>query len=240
LNALEDVIWSKMKLLIFDIDGTLTDTIGVDNECFISAFEDEFQVELTQTDWATFQNVTDAGLFQDLFESNFNKKPTLNEKETFQARFFEYLRLNLVNNPERFNEIRGAKKFIENCLQHYGIKVAFATGGWGTSAKMKLQASGIPYENLPLSCSDRFISRQEILTNAVEQSLRQHSTASFSEVIYFGDGVWDLKTTAELEIRFIGVDAKQDGKLKNLGATQVIKDFSEVESIFELLENRSR
>ena len=229
-----------MKLLIFDIDGTLTDTIGVDNECFIRAFEDEFQVELTQTDWATFQNVTDAGLFQDLFELNFNKKPSTFEQDTFQTRFFEYLQSNLEKSPERFSEIRGAKKFIESCLQHNEIKVAFATGGWGTSAKMKLRASGIPYKNLPLSCSNRFISRQEILADAVEQSSREHDSASFSDVIYFGDGVWDLQTTTELDIRFVGVDAKQNGILKNLGANQVINDFSEVESIFELLENRNR
>ncbi len=224
-----------MKLLIFDIDGTLTDTIGVDNECFISAFEDEFQVELAQTDWAKFKHVTDAGLFQELFENNFKKKPSLIERVTFQTKFFNYLQTNLVNNPERFNEVRGAKKFIERCLLHSAFKVAFATGGWGKSAKLKLEASDIPYLNLPISCSDQFISRQEILTDAVEQSSRQHDISSFSEVIYFGDGVWDLKTTAELGVRFIGVDSKGNGILKNLGARQIINDFSEVKSIFESL-----
>jgi beta-phosphoglucomutase-like phosphatase (HAD superfamily) len=52
-----------MKLLIFDIDGTLTDTKRVDDECFINAFQDEYGVILTNTDWTTFVNVTDTGLF---------------------------------------------------------------------------------------------------------------------------------------------------------------------------------
>ena len=34
-----------MKFVIFDIDGTLTDTKKVDDKCFISAFEKTFQIE---------------------------------------------------------------------------------------------------------------------------------------------------------------------------------------------------
>jgi beta-phosphoglucomutase-like phosphatase (HAD superfamily) len=50
-----------MTLLIFDIDGTLTDTKGVDDHCFMSAFQDEYAVELHNIDWANFKNITDLG-----------------------------------------------------------------------------------------------------------------------------------------------------------------------------------
>ena len=80
-----------MTLLIFDIDGTLTDTKRVDDHCFIAAFQDEYQVVLQNIDWPNFKNVTDLGLFTDLFNAYFNKKPKKSEVKIFQKRFFSYL-----------------------------------------------------------------------------------------------------------------------------------------------------
>ena len=221
-----------MKLLIFDIDGTLTDTNEVDTECYTNAFQDEFGVELTSTDWSTFQNVTDLGVFVELFARNFSKKPKLTELKNFQARFFDNLEENLLTRPERFAEIRGAKRFVDYCLNQVDFKIAFAIGGWSKSAKLKLTLADISYSNLPLSTSDLLISRREILSDAIENS---SNGVNFAEIVYFGDGVWDYHTTAQLGIRFIGVDATNDGKLKKLGATEVIEDFSDLKNVVKLL-----
>lgn len=226
-----------MKLLIFDIDGTLTDTNNVDSQCFIKAFQDEFGIEINNTDWSTFKNVTDLGLLNDLFTENFGKPPKFSQLLSFQARFFSYLELSLIEKPEMFCEIAGASNFIDFCLLQSDIQIAFATGGWSNSAKLKLQAAKIKFESIPLSSSDFLISRQEILKDAIDKSIRQNRSNSFMNLIYFGDGVWDFKTTAELEIDFIGVDAKNDGKLKNIGATKIISGFSEIKKVFTLLQD---
>jgi hypothetical protein len=101
---------------------------------------------------------------------------------------------------------------------------------------LKLQAIDILFTNLPLSNADNFISRQDILKAAIELSASHFGVKSFTNHIYFGDGVWDFWTTSQLEIPFVGVAAKDDGKLRNLGAQNVIKDFSEIAQIRALLE----
>ncbi|NNF32714.1 MAG: HAD family hydrolase, partial [Saprospiraceae bacterium] len=47
-----------MKTIIFDIDGTLTDTKEVDDKCFIQAFHNVFDMDIRSQNWSAFKNVT--------------------------------------------------------------------------------------------------------------------------------------------------------------------------------------
>ncbi|MFN0119452.1 MAG: HAD family hydrolase [Blastocatellia bacterium] len=227
-----------MKLLIFDIDGTLTDTNAVDGEFYLCACRDEFGVDAGGTDWATFRHVTDPGIFNELFLRHFARAPLAEEMARQQRGFFARLAAARDNAPGRFREIPGARDFVRYCLeQKSDIGIAFATGGWGTSARMKLSAAGIAHETAPLSSADGFIRRHDILTHAVELSRRRYATAEFADVIYFGDGEWDYRTTADMGMRFVGVDAGRSGKLARLGARAVIHDFVDAAEILAWLEN---
>jgi phosphoglycolate phosphatase-like HAD superfamily hydrolase len=224
-----------MTLLIFDIDETLTDTKEVDDDCFISAFLDEYKIALKNIDWTTFTNVTDYGLFLDIYSSAFNKKPTENDRLNFQRRFFEYLDIQLKSNPEKFKSVNGASNFINYCLEHTNFKIAFATGGWQYSANLKLQAADIFNVGIPISSCDILFRRQDILLEAIEKSKYHYKTKTFDKIIYFGDGVWDYKTTSELEIEFIGVDIKDDKKLERLGVENIINDFTDIAKVLSIV-----
>jgi phosphoglycolate phosphatase-like HAD superfamily hydrolase len=225
-----------MTLLIFDIDGTLTDTKKVDDNCFFLAFLNEYKIELKNIDWATFTNVTDHGLFLDIYCSAFNKNPTEIDKINFQKIFFEYLDKQLKSNPEKFKSVNGASKFINYCLEHTNFKIAFATGGWQYSAKLKLQAADIKNSNIPMSSSDILFRRQDILLEAIEKSKHFYKTETFEKIVYFGDGVWDYKTTSELEIEFIGVDITEDKKLEKLGVENILNDFDDIVKVLSMID----
>ena len=100
-----------MNLLIFDIDGTLTNTKLVDDLCFINAFQDQYKVMLANTDWTNFANVTDTGLYNDLYFSIRKTEPEKDEKTKFLNRFILYLTNQLQSSPEKFKEIPGAKDY---------------------------------------------------------------------------------------------------------------------------------
>ncbi|MFM9911399.1 MAG: HAD family hydrolase [Chitinophagaceae bacterium] len=223
-----------MRLFIFDIDGTVTNTKAVDDHCFINSFERRYNVRLGKIDWAEFENVTDKGLYEELYRRYFNSVVSGDEMAEFQKDFFTLLESHQFNSPELFTEIPGAAAFVNYCIQRSEIKIAFATGGWGHSAQLKLTASSIPYLGFPLSNSDNFHRRQDILTNAIQQSKLYYQDENLEQVLYFGDGVWDLATTRELQIPFIGVDYKRDDKLRKAGATTIVFDFEEPEKVVEL------
>ena len=44
-----------MRLTVFDIDGTLTDTTRVDTACFVAAFDELFAIRDIDTDWASYR-----------------------------------------------------------------------------------------------------------------------------------------------------------------------------------------
>ena len=59
----------------------------------------------------------------------------------------------------------------------------------------------------------------------------------FDSIFYFGDGLWDYKTTIELDIDFIGVDYHKNGKLINKGAKRVIQNYTDQEKILNWIKN---
>jgi phosphoglycolate phosphatase-like HAD superfamily hydrolase len=86
-----------------------------------------------------------------------------------------------------------------------------------------------------MSSSDILFRRQNILLEAIEKSKHHYKTKTFDKIIYFGDGVWDYKTTSELEIEFIGVDIKDDKKLERLGVENIINDFTDIAKVLSIV-----
>ncbi len=225
-----------MKLLVFDIDGTLTDTKPVDDRSFIAAFEDEFDTSASDVDWETFTHVTDSGLLNELYETCFGRPVTQDETTRFRTRFFDYLEGELGADPSGFGEIPGAARFIEHCMGRTDLSIAFATGSWKRSAGIKLKAARIPHSDLPLATSDDHISRTDIVLTAIARSRSAFQATDFEKIVYFGDGKWDLLTTSALGIPFIGVDNRDTGRLAQLGAPHVIRHFEDTGEILDLVE----
>src|SRR3984893_18913284 len=59
-----------MHLVMFDIDGTLTQTMKVDEECFVRSFKDVFGFADVDTDWSHYPHTTDSGIFHDVFTAS--------------------------------------------------------------------------------------------------------------------------------------------------------------------------
>ena len=53
---------SANKLAVFDIDGTLVQSLAVDEACFVRAFAEVLGIEDIDTDWAHYDHVTDDGV----------------------------------------------------------------------------------------------------------------------------------------------------------------------------------
>ena len=58
------------NLAIFDIDGTLTNTNAVDDECFLRAIADVFELAVERLDWSDAPHVTDSAITQWLSEQH--------------------------------------------------------------------------------------------------------------------------------------------------------------------------
>ncbi len=217
------------KLVVFDIDGTLTQTNNVDGTCFEAALSMEFGIDEIENDWSKYLHTTDSFILEQVYEQQFGRKVNPEEKVRFQRRFLSLLEKEHVNNPHRFHEIPGAKTAIEDLVEDKTWTVAVGTGGWNISALFKLKCAGICIDSVPSAFADDGFSREEIVQTAIRRALHVSNSAAFTSIVYVGDGVWDATTCRNLAIPFIGIATGE--KIKRLefeGALATFTDFKDL------------
>jgi len=208
-------------LYIFDIDGTIVDSVSCDDACYVDSFKEVFGQTLEDVDWTQFNNITDSGLTYDLCQQYFNRPPVSTEIVALKDKYYD--RLN-----KRLNEISpipGAKAFIDTLLNDEKVVVSFATGGWEKTALLKSGVSGIDIKDYVYKTSDDHYNRVELLRQTIESSREIHNLSHFDQIISVGDGLWDLSTAQLLDIDFVGVDYHNNGRLIKAGAKRVVRDF---------------
>lgn len=219
-------------LIVFDIDGTITATVEVDDSCFGKTLADLYGRELGEANWNEFQHATDLGVCRQVFEEEFKRQPTVEEICSIKNHFLGLLQEQSEIDSSKFLEVSGSVAFYA-FLREKGYPVAIATGGWRETAIFKLEKVGLEIEEIPFANSNHHYSRSEITKLAIDKA-RQNNESDFKRIICFGDGKWDFLTCHELGIEFIGVDFYETGILKELGAENVITDFTDRESLLRL------
>lgn len=210
------------QLVIFDIDGTLTATNEVDDECYCRALAGALRLTPREIEWTEAPHVTDSGIAHWLWMRHRHRAPTTQELSAVKKQFLLLLETELTAAPDRFAPIEGASEAIDG-LRTDGWAVAFATGGWGESAVLKLRAAGIAHSNMSLACADDAQSREEIVQLAQHRS-EALSGGRFNRAVSVGDAPWDVRTAQRLRLPFVGVGRGQRAdRLRAAGACQLVE-----------------
>ena len=218
----------NVKLAIFDIDGTLTNTNSVDDECFVKALSEAHAITEINTDWATYPHTTDSGITLQIFQEKFGRDPEDPELDKFKSCFVNMLSEQYHSNSSSFTAIAGASVALSRLKRESDWAVAIATGCWRESALLKLRAAKIDIDGIPAAFAEDGLSREEILQSAVSQSLDQYRLSSFAKTVSIGDGLWDVRTARRLNFAFLGVGCGESAaKLDRAGAKHVIEDFAD-------------
>jgi len=100
---------------MFDIDGTLTETMTVDEECFVRSFRDVFGFVDIDTDWSHYPRATDSGIFEDVFTSRIGRSPTAQDVSRFRQHFIQLLAAASSQCP--FVPVAGADRLLSRLAQ---------------------------------------------------------------------------------------------------------------------------
>lgn len=227
-----------MKLVIFDIDGTLTRTSAVDDACYIRACEEEFGIKGISTDWGSYEHSTDTAIANDILRAHTGRRDVADLAERLRRRFVQLLRATLEADPGQFSPTQGVHELLK-MLPEAGWTVAIATGAWRDSAETKLRAAGLLSLNLPAAFSDDSISREGIILTAAQRAGLQHETRQAS-IVYVGDGRWDVLAARNLGIGFIGVAQGDRARLLHAhGADVVVTDFLDIAGFLTVLRQQA-
>lgn len=221
-----------MTAVIFDIDDTLANTVKVDDKCFIKAFKNVFNIDISNQNWSQLTNITDWGISEEIIFKNWNRVPTKVEYEKVISEFVSLLKSELKLNKKQFQEVDGALDFINFLKTKPNISVGIATGGWQKPANLKLKTIEIDSSTYAFGNSDHYKTREEILLKVITE-LKCTWKTEFGRVIYLGDGIWDYTTCKKLGIEFIGIECSKNNKLREIGVKTIFNNFKQPELIYK-------
>ncbi len=220
-----------MKLALFDIDGTLTDTVGrpVYDDHFVRIMESSLGGARINTDWATYPHATDSGIVRTVLETHRGVHDESHADEIL--RVYEDACRSVGQTIE---PIRGAAAALAALEGLDDWMVGFASGNWNAIGRIKLWAAGLdPRDHVFVGASDEE-SREGIMQRAVAEG-RARSAVDLTRVVYVGDAVWDVRACRRARLPLVGI-ASPPESLTALGASHAVPHYEDLEGFLGALE----
>ena len=216
-----------MHLMMFDIDGTLTQTNESSDVAFLGALADVMDITEVDTDWTTYTNVTDQGCLEEIVRRGRGRLPTQGECGQIRERYVELLKREAERDPSIVRPTPGAVEAFADLCRRSDVTVALATGTWYECACLKLGLAGFEFESMAMATASDSAAREEIMKLAETRVLEATQLRCFATRTYVGDAVWDVRASQSLSYNFIGISQSERAQaLRRAGATRIVEDFT--------------
>lgn len=208
---------------MLDLDGTLMPSHEVDNRCYWQAVSQVLGRTTGTLELGGFAVVTDNGILDEWCRGELGRPPGVEETRAVRERFLALIEAAAASEPDSFRPLPGLRRWLQTGLAR-GRGIAVATGGWGHTARYKLQAAGLADLPMPLASADDAPHRVGIMQAALASL--QAAGRGGGQPVYIGDGPWDVAAASELGWAFIGIaSGRRAAALRAAGASQVLPDF---------------
>lgn len=187
-----------MKAILFDIDGTLIESMAVDTELYFASVNEILGPVRIRDKLTDYDHVTDSGILAQLFDDN-GYPFDAGVAAAVRSAFVDSVRKH-IETTGPFPAIDGAIQFFRKARESADVRVAIATGGWRGSALLKLASAGFEIDGTPLVTCDDAPSRIEIMQTALGRI-----DDEFDSVTYYGDAEWDRRACRSLGWKFVPV-----------------------------------
>ena len=214
-----------MILIQLDIDGTLVDSMGLEEELYPQAVCEVLGIKEIKTDWSAYTNPTDSGILREVMREQLSKLCHPEDVLKLKDRFLQLLSSRLEQNPKVYAPIPGAIEFVEYLADHENYRFAVNTGAWREAAELKLSSAGFDFSDWILfTCSEHEYKKDAM--KASHKAAREAFGGDFDKVLYIGDSRFDLRFANELNYEFLG--RGEAYMHTNIWGVEGIKDFTDI------------
>lgn len=227
-----------MRLVVFDIDGTLFRADDFEDDLFQRAIADVFGLRDIDTDWNRYGHVTDTHITEVLVRDQRGSPVQPEEQAAAEARMAALYREALAARRPDELEIPGAMSILRK-LRPQGWHVAIATGAWHGPARAKLNAIGADIDAMPAATASDASSREEVMMTAAARARHHYDVDCYARIVYVGDGVWDARACQSLDWSFVGIadTVAKANELRTAGAGRIFRSFLDEDAFFAVLEH---
>lgn len=214
-----------MKAVLFDVDGTLIDSVDFHAEAWVRAFG-HFGID------TAFKEVrAHIGMGSDQLLPVFVPAARLAQQQDeikgFRARLFadEYL--------DRITPFPGVRALFERC-HTAGLTIALASSGQSEEVERYAQIAGIAdLVDATTSASD--VEHSKPCPDIFTAALAKCTPARASDAIVIGDTIYDIEAATRAGIRSIGVlcGGVPEADLKQAGAIAIYRDPADLLARFD-------
>lgn len=223
-----------MKVIFFDIDGTLIKTGGAGQDAMMAAIMEEFKLE-GLSGQVPVSGRSDRAITRDLFLEHGIEDSDANWQRFISA-YVSGLKANLPHRNGRV--LPGVTDLLEQLVQRTDVALGILTGNIRSSARVKLEYFGLDQHFLFGGYGDDHPDRNDIARDAMVAAHR-HLDGKFDP-----DGVWvigdtpnDVRCARAIQARVLAVatglhDAKE---LEACHPDLLLDDLSNPEPFLKLL-----
>lgn len=225
-----------MKLVLFDIDGTLMNCGGLGLRALKRAME-KLYGKCPKFENKDLSGRTDLYNFSLVYKLLKAKKPTAKEIAKIRDAYLDQLPKEIaeIKKEKKFKLMPGVKEFLDTLKKYPQVKIALATGNTPQSAELKLKAGGLD-KYFDFTCGGFGLvteNRAELLAYGVKSCEKKYKTKfTPNDVFIIGDTHHDVLAAKEngYHSAVVMEDKMADKKkLLRAAAELEVKNFKDIE-----------
>ena len=189
-----------MKLVLFDIDGTLLNTGVSGIQSAKQAIKNLYGKMPPEPELSAVAGKSDKHNFAYMYQSALNKKATAKDLEAIKEEYVKLLSAEVAAQVKnkKYKLLTGLAAFLKELQKHSDVKLALGTGNVEEAAKIKLAPSGLDKVFVTGGFGWSSTERHIILQNAVKNAEKVFKTTFKADDVYvIGDTHHDIIAAKE-------------------------------------------
>jgi phosphoglycolate phosphatase len=219
---------ADLRLVLFDIDGTLVDTGGAGARSWAWAFEHLFAKPEVDIGRYSKSGMTDPQIARHVFEEVMGREPATSELTRLMASYLSVLP-DFVASSEHYRVLAGAQSLLER-LTERGVLVGLTTGGLEAAAHAKLGRGRLNHYFLVGGYGSDSENRARLTLTAIERGERLlEGPLDRGGVMVVGDTPLDVDAAERVGAVSIGVASGRYSvdELRAVGADHVLASLED-------------
>jgi phosphoglycolate phosphatase len=224
-----------MRLVLFDIDGTLVSCHGAGGRAMTRAGRDVFdpRFSLEGVDFAgrLDPHIVDEGL------ARLSLSPSAELHAEFRQRYLDLLEVELMN--PRFVVHPGVKELVTALAARDDVVLGLLTGNWGEAAELKLARADIPFERFAIHAFGDHAETRDALAGLALERFRAHAAKEVApeHVVVIGDTPADVRCARAHGLRMVAVATGRHSveQLREVGAPIALENLAVHDIVWDLL-----